>query len=131
MSFASRPWLGFTELCASDEKQLDRCAWKATISSGRGILRRRCHRRTSRSCASRLKRGWPGTPRNSATCRFLDPEVVYEDEILPDHVGETYRGADGFRKAWSRAVDPWESIERSVEWIREAEDNVVSCHTGD
>ena len=34
---------------------------------------------------------------------FLDAEIVYEDEILPDHVGETYHGREGFRKAWARA----------------------------
>ena len=26
---------------------------------------------------------------------LLDPEVDYEDTILPDHVGETYRGHEG------------------------------------
>jgi len=59
---------------------------------------------------------------------FLDPEIVYEDEILPDHVGETYRGRDGFRKAWARAIEPWESLEARLEWTRDAGDEVVSCH---
>src|SRR3954447_23649840 len=61
---------------------------------------------------------------------FLDADCLYEDEILPDHVGETYQGHDGFRKAWARAVEPWESITREVEWIRDAGDSVVSCHSG-
>jgi ketosteroid isomerase-like protein len=61
---------------------------------------------------------------------FLDAEVVYEDEILPDHVGEVYHGREGFRKAWARAVEPWESIEGEVEWIRDAGESVVSCHRG-
>jgi len=30
---------------------------------------------------------------------LLDPEVTYEDTILPDHVGETYRGHDGVARA--------------------------------
>src|SRR3954453_4578915 len=61
---------------------------------------------------------------------FLDADCLYEDEILPDHVGETYQGHDGFRKAWARAVEPWESITGEVEWIRDAGDSVVSCHSG-
>jgi ketosteroid isomerase-like protein len=59
---------------------------------------------------------------------FLDAEIAYEDEILPDHVGETYRGHDGFRKAWVRAIEPWEDIEARLEWARDAGDEVVSCH---
>ncbi len=45
---------------------------------------------------------------------FLDAEVVYEDEILPDHVDESYHGHEGFRKAWARAIEPWESITTRV-----------------
>ena len=59
---------------------------------------------------------------------FLDPEIVYEDEILPDHVGETYRGREGFRRAWRRALEPWESVEGRLEWVREAGEVVVSRH---
>ena len=61
---------------------------------------------------------------------FLDAEILYEDEILPDHVGETYRGHDGFRRAWTRALEPWETIEGRLEWVRDAGDQVVSCHWG-
>jgi ketosteroid isomerase-like protein len=61
---------------------------------------------------------------------FLHPGVLYEDEILPDHVGETYRGHEGFRRAWMRAIEPWESIEARLEWVKDAGDNVVSCHWG-
>jgi ketosteroid isomerase-like protein len=59
---------------------------------------------------------------------FLDAEVLYEDEILPDHAGETYRGHDGFRRAWIRAIEPWESIDGRLEWVRDAGEDVVSCH---
>jgi ketosteroid isomerase-like protein len=55
----------------------------------------------------------------------VDPNVVYEDEILPDHGAETYLGHEGIRSAWVRALDPWEDIENVVEWTRDA---VVSCH---
>jgi ketosteroid isomerase-like protein len=61
---------------------------------------------------------------------FLDPEIVYEDNILPDHIGETYHGHEGFRKAWARAIEPWGSIEGDLEWVRGAGDEVVSCHRG-
>jgi hypothetical protein len=27
-----------------------------------------------------------------ATAALVDPEAVYEDVVLPDHAGETYRG---------------------------------------
>jgi hypothetical protein len=33
---------------------------------------------------------------------LLDPEVTYEDTILPDHVGETYRGHEGVARAVAR-----------------------------
>ena len=59
---------------------------------------------------------------------FLDAEVVYEDDILPDHVGGTYRGHEGFRKAWARAIEPWDSIDAGLEWVRDAGNEVVSCH---
>jgi ketosteroid isomerase-like protein len=70
-----------------------------------------------------------GDVRDLGDLSFLDPEVVYEDEILPDHAGETYHGHDGFRRAWARAVEPWDTIEGEVEWIRDG-DLIVSCHRG-
>ena len=75
--------------------------------------------------------GWmSGDLRDLGDLSFLDPEIIYEDEILPDHVGETYHRHEGFRKAWARAVEPWKSIEGDVDWIRDAGDSVVSCHRG-
>ena len=75
--------------------------------------------------------GWlEGDLKDLGDLSFLDAEIVYEDEILPDHVGETYHGHEGFRKAWARAVEPWESIEGEVEWVRDAGDSAVSCHHG-
>ena len=37
---------------------------------------------------------------------LLDPNVVYEDENLPDHIGEAYRGHEGIRRAARRWVEP-------------------------
>jgi ketosteroid isomerase-like protein len=59
---------------------------------------------------------------------FLDAEITYEDDMLPDHAGETYHGREGLLKAWARWAEPWESFETELEWAREAGDQVVSCH---
>jgi ketosteroid isomerase-like protein len=58
----------------------------------------------------------------------VDRDVVYEDDILPDHGTDTYLGHEGVRRAWVRALDPWEDTENVVEWTRDAVDAVVSCH---
>jgi ketosteroid isomerase-like protein len=61
---------------------------------------------------------------------YFDPDVVYEDEILPDHVGEVYRGHDGMQRAWAQALEPFEieSIESALVWARDAGDEVVTYH---
>jgi ketosteroid isomerase-like protein len=59
---------------------------------------------------------------------LFDPDVLYEDEVLPDHVGEVYRGHDGFRRATARYLEPWEEFEIEIEWVRDAGDELVSCH---
>jgi hypothetical protein len=41
---------------------------------------------------------------------FFDPEVTYEDTILPDHIGETYRGHEGIARATMRWIEPYETI---------------------
>src|SRR5215207_4159416 len=35
---------------------------------------------------------------------FFDPEVTYEDTILPDHIGETYRGHEAITIETERVV---------------------------
>jgi hypothetical protein len=42
---------------------------------------------------------WP--PGAAADMSLFDAEVAYEDTVLPDHVGEVYRGHDGVARAWS------------------------------
>jgi ketosteroid isomerase-like protein len=59
---------------------------------------------------------------------LFDPEVVYEDDMLPDHAGETYHGSEGLLRAWARWAEPWETFETDLEWARDAGDEVVSCH---
>jgi ketosteroid isomerase-like protein len=61
---------------------------------------------------------------------FIDPEVTYEDEILPDHAGETYRGYDGMQRAWTWALESFEDepFDNRILWVRDAGDAVVTCH---
>ena len=49
---------------------------------------------------------------------LLAEDIVYEDDILPDHGSETYHGDDGIRRAWARAIEPFEDAENVVEWTR-------------
>ena len=46
---------------------------------------------------------------------FFDPEVAYEDTVLPDHAGEVYRGHEGVVRAAKRWVE-------GSEWLPGDED---------
>jgi ketosteroid isomerase-like protein len=59
---------------------------------------------------------------------LLDPHVVYEDENLPDHVGEAYTGHEGVARATRRWLEPFEWLMIELERIVEADDCVVSIH---
>jgi ketosteroid isomerase-like protein len=59
---------------------------------------------------------------------LVDPDVVYEDDLLPDHSGESYHGHEGLRRAWAQFLEPWETFENDMEWTRDAGNEVVSCH---
>jgi hypothetical protein len=37
---------------------------------------------------------------------LVDPDVVYEDDLLPDHSGESYHGHEGLRRAWAQFLEP-------------------------
>jgi uncharacterized protein len=59
---------------------------------------------------------------------FFDPDVIYEDSVLPDHAGETYRGHEGMLRAvqgWLEAAE-WVLVE--FEQIIDAGDRLVSIH---
>jgi ketosteroid isomerase-like protein len=78
-----------------------------------------------------IRQGWESSMRGDPTdldLSFADADVVYEDDILPDHAGETYHGHEGIRRAWARAVEPWGSFSNEIEWARDAGDEVVTCH---
>src|SRR5215510_1754245 len=62
---------------------------------------------------------------------FIDPQVTYEDDFVPDHVGEIYRGLDGMQRAWTQALEAFEEapFDNQIVWARDAgEDGVVTCH---
>jgi len=59
---------------------------------------------------------------------FLDPDVVYEDQTLPDHIGEAYSGHDGIVRAAKRWVEPNEWLLVELEQILGEGDRLVSLH---
>src|SRR5579871_5364460 len=59
---------------------------------------------------------------------LLDPEVEYEDTILPDHVGETYRGVEGVARAMKRWVEPFQALTIELERVVGEGERVVSIH---
>jgi ketosteroid isomerase-like protein len=73
---------------------------------------------------------WEGVNRgDAAALAMFDSDVVYESDLLPDHVGETYRGSEGVVKAWSLWTEAWDPLDTDVEWVRDAgRHEVVSCH---
>src|SRR6476619_2987265 len=77
-----------------------------------------------------VRRVWQAWEEDPVTfpVSLISAEAVYEDDILPDHVGETYHGREGFLKAWAAWTEPWETFEVELAWTRDAGDAVVSCH---
>ena len=59
---------------------------------------------------------------------FLASDVTYADEILPDHVGEVYRGREGVGRAGRAWLAPYETHSIELERIIDAGDSVVSVH---
>src|SRR5438128_1627521 len=56
------------------------------------------------------------------------PDAVYEDAVLPDHAGESYRGLDGFLRAARGWLEPFEWLIVELEEIIDADECVVSLH---
>jgi len=59
---------------------------------------------------------------------LLDSHVVYEDETLPDHIGEAYTGHEGIVRAAQRWIEPFEWLLIELEEIVDAGDRLVSIH---
>jgi ketosteroid isomerase-like protein len=58
---------------------------------------------------------------------LMDPDVVFEDSVLPDHVGE-YRGHEGMVRAARTWLDAYEQFTIELERIVGTGDRVVSVH---
>src|SRR3979411_1165661 len=56
------------------------------------------------------------------------PDAVYEDAVLPDHVGEVYRGLDGFIRSGETWMQPYDWLLVELEQIIEPDEHVVSLH---
>ena len=47
-----------------------------------------------------VRRSWESWMKGAATAlAVFDSDVVFEDDFLPVHVGETYRGVEGLQRA--------------------------------
>jgi len=57
---------------------------------------------------------------------LFDPEVVYEGDVLPDQVGESYRGHEGLTRATRTWLDPFEETTVELDRIVGTGDCVVS-----
>jgi ketosteroid isomerase-like protein len=64
----------------------------------------------------------------AAYSELLAPDVVYEDNYLPDHAAERYRGLEGYRRAAATFAEPFEEMIYDLERIVGSGDRVVSIH---
>jgi len=62
------------------------------------------------------------------TVALYAPDYVYEDAILPDHVGESYRGLDASVRAAETWIEPFEWLVVDLDEIIDAGEHVVSLH---
>lgn len=59
---------------------------------------------------------------------LLDPDVVFEDDILPDHAGETYRGLEAFVRATRTWLQPYERFNIELERMAGSGNRLVTVH---
>jgi ketosteroid isomerase-like protein len=59
---------------------------------------------------------------------LVDPDVTYEDEILPDHAAEVYRGYEGLAHAGRVWLEPFETYSLELERVVNAGEFVLSLH---
>ena len=64
--------------------------------------------------------------RGEIECPFLAPDATYADEILPDHVGEEYRGREAMGHAGRVWLEPYETHSIELERVTDAGDSVVA-----
>ena len=63
-----------------------------------------------------------------ADLSLVDPDVVFEDDILPDHAGESYRGHEGVVRSIRTWVEAYEEFTIDLEQIVGSGDRLVSIH---
>ena len=63
---------------------------------------------------------------SAANLSFMDPNVVYEDGVLPDQVRET--GYEGVGRAVERWLEPFDNVRIELERIVGTGDRLVSIH---
>jgi ketosteroid isomerase-like protein len=63
-----------------------------------------------------------------ADLSLLDPDVVFEDDILPDHAGESYRGREGVARSVRTWLEAYEQFTIDVEEIVGSGDRLISIH---
>jgi ketosteroid isomerase-like protein len=81
--------------------------------------------------AEKLRAFWEAwTPGGEMDMSLLDPDVIYEDSNLPDHIGDEYRGHEGIARATERWLEPYESMTIELERIVGSGDRLVSIHRG-
>jgi ketosteroid isomerase-like protein len=82
----------------------------------------------SQGDAENLRVFWKAWAAGSIDMSLLDPQVTYEDENLPDHAGETYRGHEGVARATERWLEAFEELEIELDRIVGSDDRLVSIH---
>jgi ketosteroid isomerase-like protein len=83
----------------------------------------------SQENVDRLRAVWDAWNRGDLDLSMLDPEVVFEETVLPDSAGETYRGHEGVLRAWRRWTEAWEEFTTEVEQILDAGERLVAICT--
>ena len=82
----------------------------------------------SQADVENLRVWWEKFNRGEIDLSLLDPDVVYEDANLPDHIREAYRGRDGVLRATKRWLEPYESLTAELERVVGTGDRLVSIH---
>src|SRR5579862_8341428 len=65
---------------------------------------------------------------SQASAALYTPDFVYEDSVMPDHLGEAYCGFDGYRRAVATFTEPFDEMVYALERIVGAGDRVVAIY---
>jgi ketosteroid isomerase-like protein len=66
--------------------------------------------------------------RDEVDLSLLDPDVIFEDNVLPDHARETYHGHEGVIRATRAWLEPYGEFALELEQIVGTGDRLVSIH---